>query len=219
MRSHFTRTKTWLSGHRDWLLTLLLVVATALAINYAHIGSYGRYFTAEYIDSGYPDVAVVLGGGIENGKPRPLLRDRLIAAAELYKDGEIKKILVSGDNRFDAYNEPKVMSDYLVKEQGIPADAIVADNAGRSTYETCERAKKIFGLEKAVLISESTHLPRAIYLCRHFGIEAVGKASDGESSSGLRAGQRWREFLARTKASLNVYIIGEQTILGDKIKL
>ena len=130
----------------------------------------------------------------------------------------MSKILLSGDNRFLDYNEPAVMYNYMLS-QGLSSSVLQVDFAGRSTYETCERAVKIFGLSEAILVSESTHLPRAIYLCKHFGLESHGFASDGKDTSGLQLGQRWREILARNKALFNTYIIGEKTILGDPINI
>ena len=164
-------------------------------------------------------VAIVLGGGIENGKPKPLLKDRLRTAAKLLRNGTASKLIVSGDNRFVHYNEPQAMKNYLVREEKIDAKFIQLDNAGRSTYESCERAKKIFGLNRVVLVSESTHLPRAVYLCRSFGIESYGYSSNGVAAKGLRVSQNIREVMARTKAILNIYVIDENTVLGPPIKI
>ena len=163
-------------------------------------------------------IGIVFGGGIHNKEPLPLLRDRLMTAKNLLQNGTIEKLVLSGDNRFLDYNEPQVMYEFLV-DQGVDPQKLQVDYGGRSTYETCERAVKVFNVHEAILISESTHLPRAIYLCEHFGIKAYGAISDGESSSGLKIGQRWREILARNKAVFNVYFIGEKTILGDPIQL
>lgn len=210
-------------GHHSLLgkklyLTVLLALCLpllAVAINYFHIGTYATYI------GGSPevDVGIVPGGGIESDKPLPLLQDRLDTAASLMRSGRVKKLIVSGDNRFHHYNEPEVMKRYLVQQKSIDPKRIFLDNAGRSTYETCERAKKIFDVNKALLISETTHLPRAIFLCRSFGIEAYGFSSDGQSSAGWQVGQRFREILARTKAGINVYVIGERTVLGEKIEI
>jgi vancomycin permeability regulator SanA len=164
-------------------------------------------------------VGIVFGGGVTDEQPLPLLKDRLHAAKQLLDNGLVDKLILSGDNRSLDYNEPAVMLDYLVNSLGVDRDKLQRDYAGRSTYETCERAQKIFGLTSAILVSESTHLPRAIYLCRHFGIDAYGIKSDGQASSGLRIGQRWREVLARDKAVFNSYFFGERTILGDPISL
>jgi vancomycin permeability regulator SanA len=211
---------------REWkklsviALVLFLLVVIVITTNYLIIGSYRKYlYNSQSLPNDSSIVGVVLGGGIENGQPRPLLRDRLDTAASLLETGKVRKLLVSGDNRFAGYNEPEVMKNYLVNEKAVDPEKIQLDNAGRSTYETCERARKIFDLRKAILISESTHLPRAIYTCRSFGIETYGYSSDGQSSAGLRVGQRFREILARTKATINIYIIGERTILGSKIEI
>lgn len=164
-------------------------------------------------------VGIVFGGGVSEDEPLPLVRDRLDTANELLELGYVDTLVLSGDNRSLDYNEPLVMYNYLVDEKGTNPDMLEVDFAGRSTYETCERARKIFSLERAILITESTHLPRAIYLCRHFDISAYGVISDGDASSGLKAGQRWREVLARSKAVFNAYVVGEKTILGDRINI
>ncbi len=162
---------------------------------------------------------IVFGGGVTEDGPRPLLRDRLDQAAELLEADIVDRLILSGDNRFESYNEPREMFQYLVNERGVSPQVLQADFAGRSTYETCERASKIFGVTHAILVSESTHLPRALYLCKHFDITAYGVQSDGEASSGLKIGQRWREVLARDKATFNTMIWGEPTVLGDPIQL
>jgi vancomycin permeability regulator SanA len=203
------------------LVGLTILGLIVIAANYIWIGRYDTYMTTsvDSLSSVNPPVGIVFGGGVLNGKPRPLLRDRLDAATRLLEAGKVRKLLLSGDNRFVNYDEPQAMKDYLVHEKHIGPNKLQVDDAGRSTYETCERAKKTFGLDRAILVSESTHLPRAIYTCRSFGIEATGLSSDGQSSAGLKVGQRFREVLARTKATINIYIIGEPTVLGDKIPL
>ncbi len=161
-------------------------------------------------------VAIVFGGGITvNKQPAPLLQKRLDTAAKLFSEGLIGKILVSGDNRFADYNEPQVMEQYLIDTYHISSELIQQDNAGRSTYETCERARKIFGQQKAVLISQASHLPRAIFLCRSFGMQAYGYPA--ESIDEARFSQSIREAQANVKAIFNVYFYGEKTILGKEI--
>ena len=161
-----------------------------------------------------PRIGMVLGGGIDNqGRPRPVLTQRLNASIELYRQGIISKILVTGDNRTESYNEPVAMFNYLV-ENGIPAEVITQDFAGTSTYESCERARKVFNVSQMVAITQAGHLDRAIFLCRSFGIETYGYSAQPAGVS-PRIGQIVREFIANSKAVLNVYFIGEQTILSD----
>lgn len=209
---------------RRWRLIVLLVVAAmavppaAVAANYWWVGRYSSDIrSVDELSDG--SVGIVFGGGILNGRPKPLIADRLDAGIELLKAGKVRKLIVSGDNRFEDYDEPAVMRDYLVRN-GVSPTLIQEDKAGRSTYETCERAHRVFGLDRAVLISESAHLPRAIYTCRKLGVDAVGFSSDGPALARfpeVRRGQALREVLARAKATFNVYVRGEHTILGEQI--
>jgi len=210
-----------ISKKRTIILALsgaILLIFTVSIASYIIIQKYDRYILTSTDSIEPQSVAIVFGGGVSETEPLPLLKDRLNKAKELFDTGKVTKVLLSGDNRFLDYNEPTVMYNYLIS-LGVSSAVLQVDFAGRSTYETCERAIKIFGLKKAILVSESTHLPRAIYLCRHFGIEANGFASDGEASSGLQIGQRTRELLARNKAIFNTYIIGEKTVLGEPISI
>jgi vancomycin permeability regulator SanA len=161
-------------------------------------------------------VGLVLGAGIKNGKPYDELQARLDSAADALNKGYVDKLLLSGDNRFEHYDEPTAMKNYLVKERRIPESKLQTDFAGRSTYESCERAAKVFGQDNKnmIIFSAGSHLPRAIYLCRKFNIHAYGIANNIEASN---AG--YREVFARTKAVLNVYIKGEPTVLGSSIKI
>ena len=161
------------------------------------------------------EVGVVFGSGItKDGKPFPGLRGRLDTAAQAIQNGEVQKLLLTGDNSRPDYNEPAVMMSYLVNDKHIDKTKLQADYAGRSTYESCERAAKVFGLKRALLISAESHLPRAIYLCQAFGIESYGLASGVEANNAFR-----REAVARVKAILNVHVRGESTILGPPVKL
>ena len=204
------------------LLGLVIIALLIFAACYFWVARSQKYVYSDY-GSFYTDkhlqipVAIVFGGGVSpKGKPLPLLKDRLDAAAKLLNDGVVQKLLLSGDNRYVDYNEPQAMLNYLVSK-GITLDKLQMDSAGRSTYETCERAIKVFGINKALLVSESTHLTRAVFLCKDFHMEAYGISSDGQASHGLKASQRLREVLARVKAVFNVYLVGEKTVLGPKI--
>lgn len=200
-----------------FVVVVIVVIACLLLINrnQLHVLQTPEQVQQKLTDPGR--VALVLGGGIgENNQPIDVVVSRLDAAVTLYENGAIDSFLVSGDNRFINYNEPQVMQDYLVEKRGIPVDKIQQDNAGRSTYESCHRAKQVFGLNKVILVSQQSHLPRAIYLCRSFGIEAYGFASSNDHT---RLSQAIRELAANVKAVYNVYVRGEPTILGEPIPL
>ncbi len=158
---------------------------------------------------------LVLGAGVNSkGKPYKELQARLDVAADALQAGKVDTLILSGDNRFAYYDEPTAMRNYLIEVRHLPADKLFADFAGRSTYESCERAIKVFGQNKLVIYSAGSHLPRAIYLCRTFGIEAYGVSSGVEANNSSR-----RELMARVKALFNVYVRGEKTILGSQIKI
>jgi len=159
----------------------------------------------------------VLGAGVrQDGTPYRELQARLDKAAEALREGYVTALIVSGDNRFSHYDEPTAMKRYLTDVQDIDPDKVHMDYAGRSTYESCERAAKIFQLQEVLLISTPSHLPRAIYLCRHFDVQAYGLASDAAYEAN-NAGRR--EVLARAKALWNVYGLGEPTVLGEPVSL
>ena len=157
---------------------------------------------------------IVLGSGVTpKGTPHRELQARLDVAAQAVNRGVVDKLLLSGDNRYLNYNEPEAMWRYLVTVRHISPSKLQVDYAGRSTYESCDRASRVFGIKSATIFSAQSHLSRAIYLCRHLGVEAYGVSSGVEANNSFR-----RELLARVKAVFNIYIYGEQTILGQKIK-
>ena len=122
--------------------------------------------------------AIVFGAGIwKDGSPTPVLRDRVATAVELYRQGKVEKLLMSGDNSSIFHNEPEAMRQYALS-LGIPDEDIVLDYAGIRTYDTCYRARTIFGLQEAILVTQAFHLPRAVYTCNMLNLPAVGVKAD-----------------------------------------
>ncbi len=161
-------------------------------------------------------VALVPGAGITaDGRPTLALRDRIDGAIELYQSGKVEKILMSGDNSTIYYNEPGAMANYAI-EQGIPESDIVLDYAGRRTYDTCYRAKEIFGLESVIVTTQNYHLPRMIFLCEQLGLNSVG-IPVAQSDYLLNRYIIWnvREVLATLAAYLDIYILKPEPILGS----
>ncbi len=160
-------------------------------------------------------VAIVFGAGLwRDGTPTPVLRDRIETAAELYFQGKVEKILMSGDNRFIDYNEPGAMKQYAIS-LGIPGEDIVLDFAGRRTYDTCYRAKNIFGIDNAILVTQKFHLPRALYICKQLGIKVTGIAADRRVYS-VHSSAFWRlrEFVATSVALWEVHVSKPVPVLG-----
>ncbi len=157
-------------------------------------------------------VAIVFGAGLQwDGTPSPVLRDRVATAADLYFSGKVKKILMSGDNRFLDYNEPGAMLNYAL-DLGVPREDIVLDYAGRRTYDTCYRAKAIFGLTDAVLVTQAFHLPRAVFTCNSLGLPAEGVIADRRK---YVTGANMREIPAGVVALWDVWIAHPLPVLGD----
>lgn len=160
-------------------------------------------------------VAIVFGAGLwRDGSPTPVLRDRVATAAELYFTGKVSRLLMSGDNTSQDYNEPGAMREYAL-QLGIPDEAIVLDYAGRRTYDTCYRAKAIFGVQDAILVTQDFHLPRALYICDALHLNAVGVAADRQvyRRSSLLI---WhlRELFATSTAFADVHILRPLPVLG-----
>ena len=161
-------------------------------------------------------VAIVFGAGLwKDGRPTPVLRDRVATAAELYRLGKVEKLLMSGDNRFIYHNEPEAMRQYALS-LGIPDEDIVLDYAGRRTYDTCYRSRSIFGVQEAILVTQAFHLPRAIYTCNMLNLPAVGVNAD-QRQYRKRSLIYWhaREIPATLAALWEVHAIRPIPILGE----
>lgn len=162
-------------------------------------------------------VAIVMGAGLDGrGRPSPFLAGRLQTAADLYRRGKIRAILVTGDNSRKDYDEPTAMRAYLVKLK-IQANRIVLDYAGFDTWDSCVRAKKIFGVDRAIVVTQVFHLPRAVALCRAAGIEAYGVGHDSllVDRGPTRYGY-FREVFASIKAINAVVFRPRPRFLGPK---
>ena len=171
------------------ILVLLAVNLTVIATTRSDIGE----ITAE---DGYTH-AVVLGAKVhKDGTLSDMLKDRMDAAIMLYHDGAVEKLLLSGDNS-GAVGEVTAMKVYAMKN-GVPEDAILEDYEGYSTYESMDRAKKVFGLDSFVVVTQKYHLYRAIYIAEDMDIDAKGVSADLHTYAG-QLYRDLREVLARLK--------------------
>jgi len=173
-----------------------------------------RIDTADKVNS--KPVAIVFGAGLtRSGAPTRVLRDRVETAAHLYSAGKVEKLLMSGDNRFVDYNEPQAMKDYALS-LGVPEEAIVLDYAGRRTYDTCYRAREIFQLDEAILVTQGFHLPRALYTCNQLGLDAIGVVAENHYFlKRSRAFWNLRELIATPVALWEVHVSQPLPVLGD----
>ncbi|MCC5898181.1 MAG: YdcF family protein [Phormidium sp. BM_Day4_Bin.17] len=149
------------------LLTLLLVT---LWVNYI---TRSRRFKTLGSVPGRP-VAIIFGAGVwEDGTPSPMLADRVLAGVELYQQGKVERLLMSGDHQAPDYNEVDPMIQ-LARASGVPEMAILSDRLGLSTYDTCYRARDHYGIRAAILVSQRYHLPRAVYIAQRLGLDVMG---------------------------------------------
>ena len=160
------------------------------------------------------EFGIVLGAGIKNnGQPGSYLRNRLDDAILLFQNRKIKKILISGDNGKSNYDEISIMNRYLV-DRGIPQHIVFGDYAGFDTYSSMERADKLFNIKDAIIVSQAYHLPRAIYIARHKGINAIGFAQNYDYGRNRYAK---REYLATIKSYFDCHINRKAKFYGKMI--
>jgi vancomycin permeability regulator SanA len=149
-------------------------------------------------------VAIVFGAQLRpDQSPKPYLAARLDIAAALYRNKRVHAVLVSGDASGTSGNEVAAMTKYLVA-RGVPAAKIVADPHGLDTYDTCIRAVEVYGVRRAILVSQDFHVPRAVTLCRHLGMDADGLEAKATGSQRILWRNRVREVAADAKAVVDV---------------
>jgi len=167
-----------------WSLLLIPLLLIICGVLYRHVriimadAAREHLFSSQDIaDIPEKTVAVVLGARVyPDGRVSAVLRDRLDTAIALYKAGKVKKLLMSGDNRHLKYNEVTAMRNYAIRG-GVPSDDVVRDFAGFRTFDSMYRAKEIWGLDTFYVVSQSFHLPRALYIAQKLGVNAYGVAT------------------------------------------
>lgn len=190
-------------------LPLLLVAAVWLTT------ADGRFVDPSRVPS--ERVALVFGAGVRpDGQPTPMLAGRVDTAVELYRTGRVDKLLMTGDNSRRDYDEVGAMKRHAI-EQGVPPGDVALDHAGFSTYESCYRARAVFGLRRALLVTQAYHLPRALYTCRSLGLDAIGVGAPdwGIYPESLLVRYSLREAIATLNALVQVNVTHPRpTFLG-----
>ncbi len=191
------------------LLLFLLVVAFAACVYVVQRA--GRGLVYDRADS-IPARAVGLLLGTSEHKPgggdNPYFDHRIDAAAELYRLGKIKHLLVSGDNHLNNYDEPAAMKRALIALR-VPSSAITVDDAGLRTLDSVVRAEKVFGVKDFTIISQRDHDERALLIAKHFGINAIAYAAD-DVKFGYAVRAHVHEWLAQIKVVLDLYLLNTQ---------
>jgi SanA protein len=205
-----------------WRILLILIIVPLIGLFAVYlinlqVASYSKdkiYRSVLDIPNG-SSVAIVLGAKVwDDGSLSNALTDRVTTAVEIYKTGKVKKLLMSGDNPSADYDEPTAMKKDAMR-QGVPEEDIILDFAGRRTYDTCYRAKEVFDVKKAVIVSQDFHLPRSIYLCENIGIESVGFVANRRKYEG-ESYWAFREFFSVFSAWFEMNFIPFEPIKGNK---
>lgn len=202
-----------------WLFVLLVLGIYFLDQYIAYQSKSAIYESIEKLPS--KKVAMVLGTAkyAVGGGKNYFYTYRIRATAALWKAGKVKAILVSGDNGTNNYDETTRMYKDLIKE-GVPAQYIAKDHAGFRTLDSVVRAKAIFGLEDYIIVSQKFHLERALYIAKAKGQKAIGYAAKDIAGTKAAYKMMGREYLARVKAFLDLYILGtEPRFYGKKVRV
>lgn len=198
----------WMGG----VVTVLFVVLVAALIRLQS----GPFIKTNVADLPISQTAIVLGARVlPDGTLSTVLRDRVDTAITLYKKGAVKTILVSGDNSSIAYNEVNITRIYLL-QKGIPSEDIFLDHAGFDTYSTMYRAREVFLVKNAIIVTQSFHLPRAIFIAQRLGINAYGISADKRD---YLFKNTLRELLANVKAFIDVLYGRVPKFLGEEIPI
>lgn len=161
------------------------------------------------------DCILILGAGVRNNAPSPMLEDRLLKGIELYNKNISNKIIMSGDHGREEYDEVNIMKDFAI-DKGVKSEDIFMDHAGFSTYESIYRAKEIFEAKKIIIVTQSYHLYRALYIANSLGIEAYGVSADLRTYTN-QLSREIREIVARDKDFIKCIYKPKPTYLGDTI--
>jgi vancomycin permeability regulator SanA len=162
-----------------------------------------------------PRVAIVFGARVwSDGSPSNALYDRVVTAVELYRAGRVRKLLMSGDNSTHQYDEPTAMKQTAM-QLGVPESDIVLDFAGRRTYDTCYRAKEIFAVQKAILVTQEFHQARALYLCNNLGVDSIGITANRRKYEGENYWE-FREFFSIFSAWFEMNFLPFEPVKGEK---
>jgi SanA protein len=194
----------------------LLVVAAANAV----VVLDARGASAGSLDAvPHAQAALVLGAQVKpDGTPSAMLADRIEAAAELYRAGKVEKLLLSGDHGRWAYDEVGTMRRELLA-RGIPAGDIFTDHAGFDTWDSAQRARRVFGVESAIVVTQEFHLARALYAAHRAGLDATGYAADRRSYGRVMGRLQVREALARVKVVADAVTGADPRFLGPRLPI
>jgi vancomycin permeability regulator SanA len=162
-------------------------------------------------------VAMVFGAGLDDsGGPSEMLYDRVVTAADLYKANKVDKLLMTGDNSEVDHNEVEAMRRTAI-QLGVNDNDIVLDYAGFNSWDSCYRAREVFGVTEATLVTQRFHLPRALYACNALKVNSVGVVADRQSYSTIY--NELREYPALVSTAWRILVNDQPRFLGPKVDI
>jgi SanA protein len=210
--------RRWPRASKAALLVVGLVVS-ALALSNAYVVLTSRGEATSSVNRvHHANAALVLGAFVKpNGQMSTMLADRVHQAAALWRAGKVDRVLVSGDHHRWSYDEPDTMRKALVRA-GVPEQDIFEDHAGFNTWASVVRARKVFGVRSAVIVTQGFHMPRALYLARAAHLRAAGLTSDLHHYGAQGTASDLREVLSRGKALVDAGV-GTGVVLGSPVPI
>ena len=197
------------------IITIVILILIITLNIYILLTTKSKIKKIDEIDYENIDCILILGAGIRNDKPTPMLEDRLLTGIEIYNKNITNKIIVSGDHGRKEYDEVNVMKNYLIANE-IPSENIFMDHAGFSTYDSIYRAKEIFQAKKIIIVTQDYHQYRALYIAKKLGIEAYGVSSNKREYQ-FQIKRDIREYIARIKDFIMCIFKPEPKYLGEQI--
>ena len=199
------------------VLILILIIITLVINLYVILSTKNKIYNIDEINYSNIDCIIVLGAGIRGTNPSPMLEDRLLTGIDLYNKNVANKIIVSGDHGRVNYDEVNVMKKYLI-ENGIPSENIFMDHAGFSTYDSVYRAKEVFEVNKAIIVTQEYHLYRALYIAKGLKLDAYGVIANRREYK-FQQKRDIREIAARIKDFIKTIFKPEPKYLGETISV
>lgn len=204
------------------VIIILIILTMATVIINIHIVASTREYIFDNLDS-VPEryTAIVLGAGVKNNHPSPIFQERIRTGTTLLQNGKVHKMLVTGDHGQKKYDEVNTAFNYIVQYYKTNPDDIFLDHAGFSTYESMYRARDVFQVKDAIVITQNFHIHRSVYIARQLGIDAVGCRTINIYQYPKMSLLKWniRELLARVKTFFLIKTNAKPTYLGEPISI
>ena len=198
------------------ILIFISIIITIIIINYYVILSTKNMIKESNMIKN-ADCIIILGAGLRDNKPSPMLEDRLLKGIESYNNGLSSKIIMSGDHTKKDHDEVNIMKEYAINNN-IPSKDIYMDHAGISTYDSIYRAKYVFKAKKIIIVTQKYHLYRALYIANKLNIEASGIKTDYKKYKGDTY-RELREIIARNKDFIKCIFKPKSKYTGNTISL